>query len=64
MLTGQAGQRFHQAQMGLAGLGLNEIAKGFIDKGKEMGIDKAILARVAEVRVSNSHGTRSSMLET
>jgi hypothetical protein len=51
MLTGQAGQRFQQAQMGLAGLGLNELAKGFIDKGKEMGIDKAILARVAEVRV-------------
>lgn len=47
-----AGQRLQQAQMGLAGLGLPEMARGLIDRGREMGIDKAILSRVTEIRVS------------
>lgn len=38
--------------MGLAGLGLPEMARGLIDRGREMGIDKAILSRVTEIRVS------------
>lgn len=44
--------RIAQVQMGIAGLGLGDVAKGLLERGQALGIDKAILSRVTEIRVS------------
>lgn len=46
-----AAGRMAQLQMGIAGLGLGDVAKGLLEKGQSLGIDQAILSRVEGIRV-------------
>lgn len=42
------------AQQAAAGIGIHDLAKGLMEKGQALGIDKNLLGRVAEMRVSNN----------